>query len=106
MTLKAFITTRRLFKHQINILKHVLSPKNIKTVAERISVYLKGEFPFDIRTINGETFATGAVAYLIAGHYEKLEGPLGDTFLQAIRLRWSAQFPPDATVEDLSLIHI
>ena len=87
MILKAWITTRRLFKHQINILKNVLSPKNIKTVAERISIYLKGEFRFDMRSINGETFATGAMAYLIAGHYEKLEGPLGDSFLQAIRLR-------------------
>ena len=81
MILKAWITTRRLFKHQINILKNVLSPKNIKTVAERISIYLKGEFRFDMRSINGETFATGAMAYLIAGHYEKLEGPLGDSFL-------------------------
>jgi hypothetical protein len=102
MILKAFFTTRRLFKHQINILKHVLSPENIKTVAERISVYLKGEFPFDMKTINGEAFATGAMAYLIAGQYEKFEGPLGDTFLQAIRLRYSAQFSPDATVENIA----
>ena len=102
MILKAWITTRRLFKHQINILKNVLSPKNIKTVAERISIYLKGEFPFDMRSINGETFATGAMAYLIAGHYEKLEGPLGDSFIQAIRLRWSAQFSPDSTIEDIA----
>jgi len=102
MILKAWITTRRLFRHQIDILKNVLSPKNIKTVAERISIYLKGEFPFDMRSVNGEAFATGAMAYLIAGHYEKLEGPLGDSFLQAIRLRWSAQFSPDATVEEIA----
>jgi hypothetical protein len=100
--LKAATTTRKLFKHQLEILKNVLSLKNIKTVAERISIYLKGEFPFDMRIINGETFATGAMAYLIAGHYEKLEGPLGATFLKAIRLRWSAQFSPDATVEDIA----
>jgi hypothetical protein len=102
MILKAWITTRKLFNHQINILKNILSPKNIKTVAERISIYLKGEFPFDMRSINGEAFATGAMAYLIAGHYEKLEGPLGDSFLQAIRLRWSAQFSPDSTVEEIA----
>ena len=102
MLLKAGTTASGLFKHQINILKNVLSPKNIKTVAERISIYLKGEFPFDMRSINGEAFATGAMAYLIAGHYEKLEGPLGDSFLQAIRLRWSAQFSPDSTVEDIA----
>jgi hypothetical protein len=102
MVLKAGTITTGLFNHQINILKNVLSPKNIKTVAERISVYLKGEFPFDMKTINGEAFATGAMAYLIAGHYEKLEGPLGDSFLQAIRLRWSAQFSPDSTVEDIA----
>jgi len=102
MILKAWTTASGLFKHQINILKNVLSLKNIKTVAERISIYLKGELPFDMKSINGETFATGAMAYLIAGHYEKLEGPLGDSFLQAIRLRWSAQFSPDATVEDIA----
>jgi len=102
MTLKAVNTTRELFKHQLNILKNVLSPKTIKTVYERIWGYLKGEFPVDMRTINGEAFATGAMAYLIAGQYEKLEGPLGDIFLQAIRLRWSAQFSPDATVEDMA----
>jgi hypothetical protein len=102
MILKAGTTTRGLFKHQLNILKNVLSPKNIKTVAERIWGYFKGEFPVDMKTINGETFATGAMAYLMAGQYEKLEGPLGDTFLEAIRLRWSAQFSPDATVEDIA----
>ena len=102
MILKAVTTTSGLFKHQINILKNVFSLKNIKTVAERISIYLKGEFPVDMKTINGEAFATGAMAYLIAGQHEKLEGPLGDVFLQAIRLRWSAQFSPDATVEDIA----
>jgi len=102
MLLKAGTTTSGLFKHQINILKNVFSLKNIKTVAERISVYIKGEFPVDMKTINGETFATGAMAYLIAGQHEKLEGPLGDVFLQAIRLRWSSQFSPDATVEDIA----
>ena len=102
MILKAGITTRGLFKHQLNILKNVFSPKNIQTVAERIWGYLKGEFPVDMKTINGEAFATGAMAYLMAGQHEKLEGPLGDMFLQAIRLRWSAQFSPDATVEDIA----
>jgi hypothetical protein len=102
MILKAGTATRGLFKHQLNTLKNVLSLKNIKTVAERIRDYIKGEFPVDMKTINGETFATGAMAYLMAGQYEKLEGPLGDTFLQAIRLRWSAQFSSDATVEDIA----
>jgi hypothetical protein len=102
MLLKAGTTTMGLCKHQYNILKNVLSPKNIKTVAERLWGYLKGEFPVDMKTINGETFATAAMAYLMANQYGKLEGPLGDTFLQAIRLRWSAQFSPDATVEDIA----
>jgi hypothetical protein len=102
MFLETVTTTKELFEHQLNILKNVLSPKTIKDVAGRILGYIKGEFPVDMKTINGETFATGAMAYLMAGHYEKLEGPLGDMFLQAIRLRWSAQFSPDATVEDIA----
>ena len=61
-----------------------------------------GDFPVDQKVINGEVFSTVAMAYLIGGQYEKIEGPLGETFIQAIRLRWSAQLGETATIEEIS----
>ena len=94
--------THELFKHQYGLLKHILSPSNIKLVGKRLVVYLKGDFPVDQRLINGEVFSTMAMAYLISGQYEKLEGPLGENFIKAIRLRWSSQFNEDTSIEEIA----
>jgi len=102
MVVGAISSGKDLFTHQYNILKNLLSPKNIKVVAQRISDYLRGDFPIDIRQINGEGFATVAMAYLLSGQSDKLEGPLGEAFLEAIRLRWSAQLGPDATQSEIA----
>jgi hypothetical protein len=93
--------TKELFLHQYNILKNILTPENIKTTGKRIVAYLKGDFPVDQRLINGEVFSTVAMAYLISGQYEKLDGPLGDIFIDAIRLRWSSQFNEDTSIEEI-----
>ena len=61
-----------------------------------------GDFPVDNKLIHGEVFAVAAMGYLISGHYEKLQGPLGDVFLDAIRLRWSAQFSENSSVQDIA----
>jgi len=91
-----------LFKHQMSLIKNVLSIENIKIVGKRLKVFLTGDFPTDIRFINGEIFSTAAMAYLIGGQYDKLEGPLGEIFLQAIRLRWSEQFDVNTSVEEIA----
>ena len=96
--------TKGLFKHQFNILKSVFNLKNIKTVGIRIVSYLRGDFPVDQKIINGETFATAAMAYLLAGHYDKLQGPMGDIFIEAIRLRWSAQFDENSSFEEIASV--
>ena len=102
MLLKAGKSSTDLFKHQYRIIKNVLSLQNIRTVATRAANYLRGEFPDETREFNGEIFATAALAYLIAGHYEKLEGPISQAFLDAIRLRWSEKLGPDASVEEMA----
>ena len=56
--------TKGLFQHQFKLLKSVFNLKNIKIVGNRIVSYLKGDFPVDQKIINGETFATAAMAYL------------------------------------------
>jgi hypothetical protein len=95
-------STKDLFTHQYQILESVLTPANIKTASQRVVAYLRGDFPIDMRQINGEGFATVAMGYLLSGQPEKLEGPLGEAFLEAIRLRWSAQLGPDATTDEIA----
>lgn len=97
-----FSLTKGLVKHQYGILKNILTLDNIKLVGQRIAAYLKGDFPVDKRLINGETFSMAAMAYLLSGHDEKLQGPLGETFIEAIRLRWSSKIQPEDSVPDIA----
>ena len=94
--------TKELFNHQIGLLKSVFNLENIKLVGKRLVSYLKGEIPVDSRKINGDVFATAAMMYLLSGHYEKLQGPLGEIFIEAIRLRWSAQFDENTSLPEIA----
>lgn len=101
-TLQLFSMTRKLTNHQWNLVKNVANTDNLKTIGKRIKEFLVGDFPVDQKVINGEVFSTVAMAYLIGGQHEKLEGPLGEAFIEAIRLRWSAQLGETATIEEIS----
>ena len=94
--------TKELVKHQYLILKNILTINNIKLIGRRLVAYLKGDFPVDAKLINGEIFASAAMAYLLSGHYEKLQGPLGEVFIDAIRLRWSSQFDENTSLDDIA----
>ena len=104
MMKEAITTTKALFTHQYGLLRNILSIKNIKTVAGRAATYLRGDIPFNMRQVNGDFFATTAMAYLMAGESHKLEGPLGEAFLEAIRLRWSAQLGSDSTLDEIAAL--
>lgn len=91
-----------LFKHQMGFLKGVFSLKNLRNVYERLKAFLSGDFPVDMKIINGEVFSTAAMTYLISGNYQRLDGPLGEIFIQAIRSRWSSQFSDDTTIEQIA----
>ena len=101
-TFQLLSMTKKLTNHQWNLVKNVANTDNLKTIGKRIKEFLVGDFPLDQKVINGEVFSTVAMAYLIGGQYEKLEGPLGEAFIQAIRLRWSAQLGETATIEEIS----
>ena len=101
-TYQLFSMTRKLTSHQWNLVKNVANPENLKTIGKRIKEFISGDFPLDQKVVNGEVFSTVAMAYLIAGQHEKLEGPLGEAFIEAIRLRWSAQLGETATIEEIS----
>lgn len=102
MLLEISTASKELFSYQFQTLKNVFSIDNIKIVGTRLKQWFTGDFIQDSKSINGEIFATASMAYLIQGSYEKLDGPLGNLFLEAIRLRWSAQLAPDATVEEIA----
>jgi len=102
MILSSVKLTKQLFLHQFNLLKNVFSFENIKIVGQRLKAFFMGDFPVDNKLIHGEVFATAAMGYLISGHLEKLQGPLGDVFLESIRLRWSAQFNENTSVQEIA----
>jgi hypothetical protein len=79
---------RDLFKYQASVLRKGLSPRTLKSMGMRVSSWLKGELPASRRHARGELLAVACMAYLLAGRYEGLSGPMGDIFLQAIRDRY------------------
>lgn len=93
---------KEIFSFQFKALKAVLTIDNIKLFANRLKLWLTGDFLADTKTINGELFAATAMSYLIAGEFDKLNGPLGEVFEEAIRLRWSAQFNENTTIEEIA----
>jgi len=97
-----FKLTKELVKHQYQILKDILTIENIKLIGRRLAAYLKGDFPVDAKIINGEIFSSAAMAYLLSGQYERLQGPLGEIFIDAIRLRWSSQFNEDTSLDEIA----
>ena len=88
-----------LFKFQLSILKNVLNPENILLVGKRLYTWLKGEIPIDDRVLRGEVFAGVAMTYLITSRGGKLQGPLGEMFIESIRARY-----PD--LENASVVEI
>ncbi len=91
-----------LTKFQAVSLKDMLSPSNLKRIYNSFTEWLRGDDVPDPRLVRGDIFTPLAMSMLIAGNYQQLEGPMGKAFLQAIRLRWSSQFGPDASVEEIA----
>ena len=93
---------KELLTHHFTLLRNLIDPETIKQTGIRAWTYLNGDIPVDARNGNGEVFATVAMLYLVSERHEALEGPLSENFLHAIRLRWSAQLDPEATVSEIS----
>ena len=94
--------TKQIFTYQFEVLKNTLTVDNIKLFGSRFKQWLTGDFVQEQKVLNGEIFANAAMVYLLSEQYEKLEGPLGHEFLEAIRLRWSSQLGEDATVQEIA----
>ncbi|WP_024791685.1 hypothetical protein [Lebetimonas sp. JS138] len=96
-----FNKSKNLYIHQLNILKNTFNTENLKKVANRLKMWLNGDI-YDTKEVRGEIFASAAMAYLLSGHYDKLQGPLGKIFEEAIRLRWSSQFDENTPIEEIA----
>ena len=101
MLFNIFNKSKKLFLHQMKILKNLFNPKNLKLVASRLKMWFTGDI-YNVKEANGEVFAAVAMGYLISGHYNELKGPLSDVFLEAIKLRWSSQFDDDTPIEEIA----
>ena len=102
-TIKSIVyRLKKITYYQFSVLKNTLDMDNIKLVGKRFKQWLTGDFIQEQKVLNGEIFANVAMAYLLSGHYERLKGPLGETFLEAIRLRWSSQLGSDASIEEIA----
>ncbi len=99
---EAFGKTRTLFTYQGQALKQTLSLDNIRLVGGRLREFLFGQksIPTPARR-RGEIFVSAAVAALLQGRVDELDGPLGEVFLQAVRDRW-ADLGPDASPGEIA----
>ena len=82
-----------------NTLKNTVSAKNIKTVGSRVKDWVTGSI-VDEAKVRGELLVPLAFFYLKGREVEKLNGPVGQEFIGAIRDR----FPElhDASIEDIA----
>jgi hypothetical protein len=92
--------TKSLYTYQTNILKRNLSPSNLKAMGLRLSAWIKGEVPARNDHLRGELFSTLAMGWLLAGQYDRLQGPLGQEFIHSIKDRYPKL--EDASLNEIS----
>ena len=90
-----------LYLHQKTFIKALCKKENIKLVFSRIKLWLSGDIAVVSPAVRGELFSFAAMASLISGRYEKLNGPLGKEFIESIRRGYSVKLG-DATLEEMS----
>ena len=91
--------TKALFDFQADILRNNLSLDNLKMMGQRLKAWLMGDIPSNHEVIRGELFPTLAIGWLLAGQFDRFQGPIGQEFIMAIRDRY-----PDLESASLSEI--
>lgn len=79
---------RELFRYQMGLARDGFSPQKVRGMARRLWAWLRGEVPVDDAHARGEIMATACMAWLLAGRFDGLTGPMGQIFIQAIRDRY------------------
>lgn len=68
----------------------------------RVRAWLTGDFILPSEALmRGEYLFVGAISALLQRDFEKLDGPLGQIFLQSIRDRWSTELS-DASAGEIA----
>jgi hypothetical protein len=79
---------KALLMHQKDTGVGVLSYEKWKSIGERLIMWFRGDRIVDIRVLKGELASTVVMAWLLSGHYDRLNGPLAAEFVAAIRDRF------------------
>lgn len=90
-----------LYNYQKDFVKAMADKENIKLVYNRIKSWLSGEIVINKQAMRGEIFAFVGMAYLIQGHYDAFQGPMGEIFIDSIRRAYSRKLG-EATLQEMS----
>jgi len=90
-----------LYNYQKDFVKALADKENIKLVYNRIKSWLSGEIVINKQAMRGEIFTFAGMAYLIQGHYDAFQGPLGEIFIDSIRRAYSRKLG-EATPQEMS----
>lgn len=74
-----------MLKQQWSLLRGVLRPQTFRIVAERVKAFLTGDVVVDEARLRGDLFVFVGMNWLMARQAERLDGPLGELFLGAVR---------------------
>lgn len=88
MAKRAWQETRALFDFQFDVIKGALSVTNLKRIGSRLKAWLSGDIVLDEARLRGDLFVTAALMYLQLGEFDRLNGPMGQEFIGAIRDRY------------------
>lgn len=92
-----------LTKHQIKLLKNK-PPEIIKKVRKKIINFFEGNVEIPKSTdseIRGDVFPVLATAHLLDKNYEALKGPLGQKFIQAVKLSFPNQLSESSSLDEI-----
>ena len=76
--------TYKLTKLQFSIIKKVLDYKTFVKIGRRVTSWFRGDI-INPRKMKGEYLVPLSMAYLVSGDFEKLNGPMGQMFIDSIR---------------------
>ena len=76
--------TYKLTKLQFSIIVKVLDYKTFVKIGRRVTSWFRGDI-INPRKMKGEYLVPLSMAYLVSGDFEKLNGPMGQMFIDSIR---------------------
>ena len=83
--------TKSLLNYQWDALRDTFNPENLKETGTKIRIWFLGDFLEELPKTRMDIFISLNIGFLIEGNYQKLEGPLGQVFIESIRDRWSKE---------------